>query len=449
MSALERLLTAWLPGQRWYGGKGDEITGLSVVSQTEVLSGDPDVQHLVVEVTASRGTDRYQLLLGRRAGPIEQRLQHAVIGELDGATAYDAVHDPELTSALLAHLASGEALGDLSFTTCGEIDPTLSGRVMTAEQSNTSVVYGDAAILKLFRRLQPGENPDVEVTRALAQAGSTNVPAPLAWFTGPVGGEQTTLGLLQTFMTGASDGWAMATASVRDLFAEGDLRADEVGGDFASESERLGRATAEVHLAMATALPTREVDASDFQATASQLADRARAAAADVPELAAHLPRLLALYDAFGGQSGTVTIQRIHGDLHLGQVLRTQDGWVLLDFEGEPARPLAERTTLMNPLRDVAGMLRSFDYAAHHLLAEGPAASQLAYRALEWAGRNRSAFCDGYAAAAGHDPRDQPERLLAFELDKAVYEVLYEARNRPAWLSVPLGSIERILQEDT
>jgi maltokinase len=233
---------------------------------------------------------------------------------------------------------------------------------------------------------------------------------------------------------------------VRDLFAEGDLHANEVGGDFAGEAERLGAATADVHALMARALPSRTAGPEDSQATARQLHERLEAASAIVTELAPHADAIRRVYAEIDALTEPVPIQRIHGDLHLGQVLRTQDGWVLLDFEGEPARTLAERTALMSPLRDVAGMLRSFDYAARHLLAERPGEQHLAYRAAEWADRNRTAFCDGYAKAAGSDPREASVLLRAFELDKAVYEVVYEARNRPSWLPIPLGSIERLVE---
>ena len=255
--------------------------------------------------------------------------------------------------------------------------------------------------------------------------------------------------MMQCFLRGASDGWSTATASVRDLFAEEDLHADEVGGDFAGEAERLGTATAEVHRLLADVLESRTAGPEESQATARQLHQRLDVALGDVPELAPYADQLRAAYDEVGALTAPVPVQRVHGDYHLGQVLRTMEGWVLLDFEGEPARPLAERQALMSPLRDVAGMLRSFDYAARHLLAERAGAGagyepHLAYRATEWADRNRAAFCDGYARAAGTDPRDDAVLMRAFELDKAVYEVVYEARNRPSWLPIPLSSIERL-----
>jgi maltokinase len=439
-------LTQWLPRQRWFGGKGRDIASVTETASVVLQDVDPVVRHVLVRVAyVDGGTEDYQLLLASTKGTVEQRLEYSVIGDVDGEVMYDAVHDPVATSLLLQHLASGRDVGGLSFVNADEVDPTLPGRLMTAEQSNTSVVYGDALILKLFRRLQAGANPDIEVTKALSDAGCTSVARPMAWFDGMVDGQVTTLGLLQPFLRNSAEGWAMATASVRDLFAEQDLHADEVGGDFAGESERLGATTGEVHQLMATTLPTATVGPVESRDTAQQLGERLDAALAIVPELAPFADGCREAYSHVAERTAPVAVQRIHGDYHLGQVLRTQDGWVLLDFEGEPARPLAERRALMSPLRDVAGMLRSFDYAARHLLAERPDQPHLAYRAQEWADRNREAFCDGYARAVGADPRDETVLLRAFELDKAVYEVVYEARNRPTWLQVPLASIARLV----
>jgi maltokinase len=449
VSAIEDALATWLPEQRWYGGKGKAVRSVRVEHE-ERLPGGEDVRHTLLRVTDQDGaTEAYQVLVGHRTGELEPRLQPGVVGQVGDHTLYDAVHDPEAVGSLLELLAENRRLSRLRFTSSSPLQTSLASRVMGAEQSNTSVVYGEDYILKLFRRVQPGTNPDLEITRALAEAGCAHIAAPLGWIEGEVDGQETTLALLQVFQKHATEGWAMATASVRDLFAEADLHADEVGGDFAAESERLGAATAKVHRLMAQTLPTATAGAEESAQTARQLHERLDAAVAVVPELSPFTDALRATYDRVGRRTQPVPVQRVHGDYHLGQVLRTQEGWVLLDFEGEPARPLAERTALMSPLRDVAGMLRSYDYAARHLLAERGDVPQLAYRASEWAERNRNAFCEGYAAAAGRDPRDEDVLLRAFELDKAVYEVVYEARNRPSWLPIPLGSIERLAASAT
>jgi maltokinase len=235
---------------------------------------------------------------------------------------------------------------------------------------------------------------------------------------------------------------------VRDLYAEGDLHADEVGGDFAGESERLGEATASVHADLARVLPTEPADRDWHTAVAEQMTARLKAAVEVVPELAEHVDALRELYAAAAASDEPVVRQRVHGDLHLGQVLRTTTGWIMLDFEGEPARPLASRRELDTPLRDVAGMLRSFDYAARHMLVEQPGDPQRTYRAQEWAERNRHAFRAGYVAAGGIELDPASVLLRAFEADKAVYECVYEARNRPHWLIIPLQSVSRLTTTD-
>ncbi|MEU3651515.1 maltokinase [Streptomyces sp. NPDC032161] len=444
LPSLVPLLHEWLPRQRWFAGKGQPITGFSLVSATEMLPVDaPTVTagsgagllHLLVRAhqpsaPARWPADCYQLLLGVRAAlppPLAPALiGRPVNGPLAGRAVYEGLRDPRLAALLLERLRTPGALGALRFGRGGA--PVAAGtapRVLDTEQSNTSLVYGDAYILKIFRRVFPGTNPDLELPLALAREGCGRVPAPVAWFES-VAPEPLTLGVLQPYLRDAEDGWQLA------------LRALARGHDFTEEAHALGRATAEVHTALAAALPTPVLRPAQTAHLAAGMVRRLEAAARAVPALVPYVPGLRAAFDAvasLGDRGHDRAAQRIHGDLHLGQTLRAADGfWSLIDFEGEPARPLAERRRPQPPVRDVAGMLRSFDYAAR---------SHRPWNA-EWAARCRTAYCEGYAEAAGVDPRSEPELLRAHETDKAVYEVLYEARHRPDWLPVPMAAIHRL-----
>ena len=458
---LQEFLRDWLPKQRWFAGKDRGAKSVQVGTERVLLEGDPSLLHLFVQVEQNPAVDpipglepaaddvitTYQVLLGVRAD-LPPELEHAVIGHVDDmGWVYEASQDHALMRTMLGWVAGEETRSDIAFALepGAKLDPDAVSLVLGGEQSNTSVVFGEQTIMKLFRIVVPGLNPDLEVTRALTELGNQHVPALQGWIESDVEGTSSTLGLLQEFLRTGSDGWALALTSVRDLFAEGDLHAGEVGGDFAAESERLGMATADVHSAMAQALPTEAADPQALEAMAQSMRARLEAAQVAVPELATHAGAISAVFDALAQSQDPLTLQRVHGDFHLGQVMRTDNGWVLLDFEGEPGAPISARTALSSPLRDVAGMLRSFDYASRYLLADQPAAAQLEYRAAEWAERNRDAFCTGYAKSAGRDPREDDVLLRAFELDKAVYEVAYEARNRPSWVRIPLGSIERLV----
>ncbi|WP_347876749.1 aminoglycoside phosphotransferase [Actinomadura sp. 7K534] len=472
--SLVRLLAGWLPGQRWFGGKDGPIDELSIGTATELIAGDPALHHLVLDVRQNGATDHYQLLLGARR-ELPERLEAGLIGRLTGADGitehvYDAVHDAELTRALLTYMANETLVGPLQFRRAPGtgIRTDLDGSPIGAEQSNTSLIFGDSYICKLFRRLSPGVNPDLEVNLALSREGCAHIPAVHGWIelepgsnTGwdAAGDEPVTLALLSEYLRTATDGWQLALTSVRDWFAQpaqpgaGPVVTAEgaaaVGGDFGAEAERLGAATAQVHRDLAAAFGVTQAPASALRDAVFAMNEQLDQVSAAVPELRPYAGAIRAVFDEVAAAAGPLPVQRVHGDYHLGQVLRTDAGWVLLDFEGEPARTPAERRAPAHPLRDVAGMLRSFEYAARFLLArEGdlPAdtSEALEARAQAWADRNRAAFCAGYAAAGGPDPAAHAALVRAFEFDKAVYEIRYEARNRPTWLPVPLRSLARL-----
>jgi maltokinase len=421
---------------------------VEVLADRLLVEGEPTLRHVIVAAHSASGENAsYQLFLGVREA-MPDRLTHAVIGALDsGGIAYDAIHDHEVTDLLLQWLADDADVAGIAFRhhQPDELERDLHGLALSAEQSNTSVAYGEEYMFKLIRNLVPGLNPDLEITRALTDAGSQHVPQIRGWIETDLDGETTTLATLHEYLTSGTDGFVLATTSVRDLFAEGDLHADEVGGDFAAEAERLGSATAEVHLALAEVLPTSTAGPTHFADVASGMRRRLEEISEISPELAAMADDARAVFDRLGEFSEPVRLQRIHGDYHLAQALRVDSGWVLIDFEGEPGTPVAERTRLASPLRDVAGMLRSFSYAAYYLLADVPTQPQLEYRANEWAERNCDAFCTGYGKVSGRDPREDALLLRAFQLDKAIYEVGYEKRHRPGWVTIPLRGVERLL----
>jgi maltokinase len=442
----EDTLATWLVKQRWFAGKGRTVHDLAVVADTEILPGDPGLRHLMVTVSHGATSDCYQLFVGYRAR-LPARLRHARIGTVGGLQIYDGLHDTALTRVLLDAIVDDRSVGMLRFCRIpgAQIEAGLDSLVLTGEQSNTSLVFGESAIFKVFRRVTPGPNPDLEVASALAELGSSHIAEPFGWVETRIDGATTVLAILSRYLRAASDGWSLAATSVRDLYAsEEGIRAAEAGGDFAPEAERLGAATAQVHRDLADAFGRSELEPEAIRELAEQMYRRWDLAVATVPELGRYGDKVGDAYSDLAKLIEPVPAQRVHGDYHLGQVIRTQTGWVVLDFEGEPASPLAQRRARSSPLRDVAGMLRSFDYAARHQLVTHPEAASLAPRAADWVRRNGDAFCAGYAAAGGLDPAVNSVLLRAMLLDKAVYEVVYEARNRPTWVPIPLESIAEL-----
>ena len=421
----------WVAAQRWFRSKQRPIAAVREADRAPIPGPSAALVTLAISYADGGADDRYLVV---DAGGREPR-------DGDGAWAALAramVADADITgTAGRFRCRSTEALGALLG---GESPASLGERSLRVEQSNTSVALGGRLILKLYRLLEPGANPDLEVTAFLTEVGFTDVPRLAGSMTYESRGGDAAAAMLQELVPADGDAWgAMLEALATD---------PDKGLAYASA---IGRVTADLHAALAARpdhpdFPARAVtpeEAARWRASAEQQLAQALTAVggASHERLVALAPRITARFaDTFGAVGGRAAVSRIHGDYHLGQLLHRTDGrFSVIDFEGEPARPLAERRAPASPLRDVAGMLRSLDYAARTAEAGTHAAG---FDAEAWLERSRAAFVDAYGRAAAGNA----SLLAAFELEKACYEVRYEANNRPDWIWLPLGALERLVQ---
>src|SRR5918999_4122428 len=449
------VLQEWIVAQRWFGSKAREVAHIDVVEAVELRSEPPRLVLALVEARFGEGThETYQVPLGLR--PVDEGWSERVILQSDGWTVYDALADPAGGREPLHRMRSGSELaaeqGTLRFSWAESAGAGLGGTVdvrpVGVEQSNSSVVFGEAPILKAFRRVEPGINPELELLRFLSERDFEHI-APLAgWYEIEGRPLDATLGILQEYLPGAHDGWELA---LDELAARPDAFLDRV--------RALGEVTGELHTVLGSehgdpAFAPDEPSAESLSLLTADVDEQIERIFLDLPETEAVAPiagrgqdvreRLQALSHI--GAGGPVI--RTHGDYHLGQTMLTDRGWVILDFEGEPARPLPERRLKRSPLRDVAGMLRSFSYVT---------AGARLLRGIEppegWEDRARGAFLDGYFDRVEPSllpPGEAPTRqlLAVFELEKAVYELRYELNNRPDWVPIPVAGILRLLDSE-
>lgn len=433
--------------QRWFGARGEAITDARLVAVAPMPDTAEPAALTRVRVEFADGAARdYQLPL---------LLPDA------GEALRDATRSPAFHRQLARALARGSEVATADDTVAWVFEPltdlaqleVLPSHPGGGEQSNTSIVYGQCAVLKLYRRLEPGPHPEVEICRFLTTRTDFRGTPPLLAvlrLTDPAG--EAVAGMLQAFVPHAVDGWQHVLASLQDSAA----RCDDPG-TLDAEIEALGRLTAELHAALASdptapdfaPRPTAPADlerwreAADAQLT-STLARLAREPALPTPAdaLAAVVAaRATALRTRLRAPIDPAAIgpqHRHHGDYHLGQVLHARDGWRIIDFEGEPARPLAGRRGFNHPLRDVAGMLRSFAYVAAVAARDEPGAA--AEAAGSWEPRLRGAFLRGYDPGLADDP-DRRALLALFETERLCYELSYELGSRPDWAWIPLTGL--------
>ena len=445
----EGALHDWVIEQRWFASKSREVAQANVLDAILISDGEPLLSLLLVEARFATGThDVYQVPIGLR--PVGEGWDDGVICELDGYTVYDALRDPAYGDRLLELVRAQADRESVRFRSVPEgpgLPEGVKARPLSAEQSNSSVAFDDVLFLKAFRRLEAGENPELEMLRFLTAHGFDNI-APLAgWFEYEGRLIDATLGVVAGFLPQGHDGWELTLDelaadsaglfdSLRELGAITGRMHSVLGSDSAHPQFAPERPSTEaLSLLVATLDEQIERVWNELPEGASEL-DDIRGRGQDVRELLQALSHV----NAAGLQI------RTHGDFHLGQTMRTEAGWVILDFEGEPAAPLSERRLKRSPLRDVAGMLRSFSYAAS-------AAGRLrgAEVPADWEESARAAFLEGYYSTVDDSllppGRQATTQLLSvFELEKAVYELRYELNNRPDWIGIPVAGIQRLLE---
>src|SRR4051794_5310345 len=433
MTVDEQSLIDFITGQRWFGSKTRHVTHASLIDRAVLRDADPALELQLVETRFDTGThETYQLLA-------------------DGGL--DALGDPRQVRELVhmirggAKLPAGEGVVEFAAVDgfAGLGSELREARQISAEQSNTSVVFDEELILKVFRRLEAGINPELELLRFLTERGFANIAQLAGWYAYTGRPMDATLGILQRFVTNGRDGW--------------DLALDTLGDEaFLASLHRLGAVTGNMHtllgsdasdpsfapeqpsnesLGLLTATIDDEIEAIFVELPDTEDVEPIRGRGEEVRER-------LRLLTQLGGIGRVI---RHHGDFHLGQTLWADGDWVILDFEGEPARSLPERRRKRSPLRDVAGMLRSFAYVASAApILRGVDAPD------GWETRARVEFLAGYRETV--DPTLVPsgpsmDKLLAvFELEKAVYELRYELNNRPDWVRIPVAGILRMLEEE-
>ncbi|MGZ4332941.1 MAG: phosphotransferase [Gaiellaceae bacterium] len=426
-------LIDFITNQRWYGSKTRDVVSASVVDRATLRDG---LKLQLVEVRFDTGIHETYQLLTDRGG-------------------FDALADEAQARELLRLMRSGETVeadaGRIEFASvaghAGEGEPR-EGRLIESEQSNSSIVFDEELILKVFRRLEAGINPELELLRFLTEAGFENIAQLAGWYAYAGRQMDATLGIMQHFVVGADDGWERALDAI-------------VAGDeaFVDSLRRLGEVTGRMHTVLGS--NTSDPNFCPEQTSAESLGLLTATVDEEIERVFVSLPDDAPELEAIRGRGeevrerlrvltnigGTGRVIRHHGDFHLGQTLWSGDDWVILDFEGEPGRSLPERRRKRSPLRDVAGMLRSFAYAASaaRFLRNADVPS-------DWEERAREDFLEGYRATIDQSlvpsGASMDKLLKVFELEKAVYELRYELNNRPDWVPIPVAGIARMLEEE-